>query len=122
MLRTNSKKARENMREHVLECCEVYLDGFGPDEKDMTKPVTSMWEIIKKELGWMRGGHYAIFREHVMGLGFGDFWHCRKVLQAVLEETDEEAAKFSEEKCESVYLCLLERHFFELLWKERNRD
>jgi hypothetical protein len=119
MLKTNSKKARENMRSHVLECCIEWHERDG-DEYTGDKPVTEVWEWMRKTHSWefAQGGRRAVLRHDLQGLGLGDFLFARDVLKDVLEETDEEADSYTNIQAEELYMNLFERHFFELVEKE----
>jgi len=120
MLKTNSKKAKENMREHVLECCIEWHERDG-EEYTGDKPATEIWEWMRKTFSWIRergGGRNDILYHDMQGLDLGDFHRAHDVLKEVLEETDEEADRFTNIQAEELYLNLFGRHFFELVDKE----
>ena len=108
------------MRNHVMECCIEWHETDG-DEYTGDKPATEIWEWMRETHRWIidRGGsRYDVLGYDMQGLGFGDFLYCRDVLKEVLEETDEEANRYSNTQCEELYLNLFGRHFFELVEKE----
>lgn len=120
MLRTNSKKAKEAMREHVMECVMWWHEKDG-DEYTGDKPVTEVWEWMRETFSWIaeRGGsRYDILRHDMQGLGIGEMLDAREILAEVLDETPEEAAEYDNIECEELYINLFARHFFELLEKE----
>ena len=119
MLKTNSKQARENMRRHVIECAGLFLEER--EDIDPEKLITSAWEIISREVSGYSKNPREAFRHHVRGLGFGYFMDARDILRDVLEETEEEAARYSNTEAEELYTYLLECRFFELLDKEARR-
>ena len=120
MLRTNSKKAQDNMRRHVYECCIEWHERDG-ETYTGDKPATEIWEWMRKTHSFIaeRGGsRYDVLRYDLQGLGVGDFLYCRDVLKEVLEETDEEAWRYGITQVEELYCDLFARHFFELVEKE----
>jgi len=123
MLKTNSKKARDNMRRHVYECCIAWHEIDG-DEYTGDTPATDIWNWMRNAHSWIveRGGSRRdVLRHDITGLGLGDFLDCREVLAEVLDETDEEAGRYPQTQVEELYLNLFERHFFELVEEEGGR-
>lgn len=121
-LKTNSKKARENIRASIIDDCIYYFEVDGDDYTGCT-PVTDVmrdlrdrhFDMVERKLG-----DRAILRYDMQGLGLGDMVHARKHLQEWLEETDEEASRFVNTQCEELYLNLYDREFFWLMDKERS--
>ena len=121
MLKTNSKKAREAMRRHVMECVMWWHEKDG-DAYEGSSPVADVWEWMRTTFSWIAergGGRNDILRYVIQGLGIGEMLSSREILAEALEETPDEAARYDNIECEELYINLFTRHFFELLEKER---
>ena len=110
MLKTNSKKARENIREYIREC-------FDPSNYEID-PTPETWEEIARcimdtfheekfysieNIRRLNLSEYDVFQEWTQGLpSILDtcYWYNRPAvgdLGNILEETEEEKARFDEE-------------------------
>lgn len=118
-LRTNSRKARENVRQYIFD----HVDFTGYDTNDMInadfpKIAHSVLDIFRSE---KRYEHYKIGVEFVAFLDWTQglpsvldccFWYNRSVvddLGAILEETEEEKAIYNEEEAELLLVKLIYR-------------
>lgn len=117
MLKTNSKKARENVKKWIL-------DNLGPDYN--ARSFNEAAEIIKahfyeeklkNDLRYKAGriSHFDLFEDWTSGLPGAlccDDIYLRPVVPvvaAILEETPEEAARFSESDAEKLMIRLIYR-------------
>ncbi len=119
MLRSNSKKAVENIRAYILE--QYNPEEYGlPATNDYREAARNMWEACKNEImkyDKRRLSYYEFFVEWLSGLpslfDSADYiYHCnaKKRLAAILEETETEANKYTETEAET----MLSR----LIWRE----
>lgn len=119
MLRSNSKKALENIRAYILE--QYNPEEYGlPETNDFREAARNMWEACKNEIikhDKRRMSYYEFFVEWLSGLpslfDSADYiYHCnaKKRLAAILEETEAEADKYTETEAET----MLNR----LIWRE----
>lgn len=118
-LRTNSRKARENVRQYIFD----HVDFTGYDINDMTnadfpKIAHNVLDIFRSE---KRYEHYKIVVEFVAFLDWTQglpsaldccFWYNRSAvddLGAILEETEEEKAIYNEEEAGLLLVKLIYR-------------
>ena len=114
MLKTNSKKALGNIRAYILENADSSnYDGRAfSDWKDASRFVYDCFRAEKYGDN-RRMTEYALFEEWASGLPSSfDFcyWYNRPAvddLGAILEETEEEKARFSESKAEKLLTTLI---------------
>ena len=118
-LRTNSRKAKENVRQYILD----NVDFTGYDANNMTgadfpKIAHSVLDIFRSEKSWafVPGyNEFCIFLDWTRGLPFAldcCFWYNRSAvddLGAILEETEEEKAKYNEEEAGLLLVKLIYR-------------
>lgn len=105
MLKTNSKKARENLKAYIITGWEYETPENARGWETVKEDIKSSFiqqayssEYERKQnrreafAGWLAGLPHNI----------GDFYLCQAVddLAAILEETPEEAARFTEEQAE----------------------
>lgn len=120
MLRTNTKKARENVRNYIIDNVKDYLiTDYEINKKDVNTfegLANVIWSIYKSEHGYTRYfGSQADFEEYARGLALGSlfcYYYNRSALDDVaniLEETEEEKARFDEEKAENLLTYLIYR-------------
>lgn len=117
MLKTNSKKARENIRRYIM-------DGFNPENYGYTMPDTfkEVASLILDTFREERPAKYyprmseaANFEDWAAGLpSILDtcYYYNRSAvddLGNILEETDSEKAKYTEEKAEQLLTALIYR-------------
>lgn len=117
MLRTNSKKARENVRQWIL-------DNLGPDYEagsflEAAKIINEHFynEKLKNDLRYEAGrvSRFDLFEDWASGLPGAlccDNIYLRPVVPvvaAILEETPAEAARFSEDQAEKLMITLVYR-------------
>ena len=114
-IRTNSKLARERVREYIRQCYEQY------DVVDCKKEFSEIaTDIMDKFDNWCKGrtpiyNMLEYFEEWLTTLpeyGVGDFYarmydNAIDVLGEILEETEEERNRFSFEKAEHLLAALM---------------
>ena len=119
MLRTNSKAARQNIMEYIKDDLD-YLEERRQYDIEEGAPVYNLdedaaicamiWDIFQDEKGYeikrSRGPVYNVFEDWAQGLALGGlflYYYNRSAvddLGAILEETEEEKAKFTEQEAE----------------------
>jgi hypothetical protein len=127
MLRTNSKKAIENVKAYVVEWCKDYLvSDYGKEEKDLQtseQVLDGVYEVFMDEYGRRdyrtrkRGGFvgFDVFKDWAQGLAMGGlfcYYYNRSAvdeLGAILEESEEEKARYTEEQAEETLTRLIFR-------------
>lgn len=115
MLKTNSKKAKENLYFYIRENCADYLnDNYGIDPAEIAEKKTLyavIFEIFKQEMKPTEGYNAKrptidVFYDWAQGLAMGGLFcyyynrPAKKDLSEILEETETEAEKFTEEQAE----------------------
>ena len=121
-LRTNSKKAMENLYNYIRDYSEDYLEeNYNLEKLDSKKALyTAIYEIFKSEMRpecpyYRRYPEQEVFKQWAQGLAMGGlfcYYYNReavKDLAGILEETEEEANKFSEERAEELLTYLIYR-------------
>ena len=110
-LRTNSRKARENVRQYILDNVDfsgyiVSFIPFGKEKESFTTIAHSVLDIFRSEKRYERhriGIEFAAFLDWTQGLPSAldcCFWYNRSAvddLGKILEETEEEKARYDEE-------------------------
>ena len=130
MLKTNSKKAIENIKQYIMDCTDSYFDdaaqwavenneNFNYKKDSFPDRAAFILECMKEEKGWMFDTYkqisfYEVFEDWGRGLACGglfDFLLCRAVdeLGAILEESEQEKNKFTQEQAEKRLFSLLYR-------------
>lgn len=122
MLRTNSKKAIENIKSYIMQDADYIAERYnGAISEDSTEAVMlGMWECFKDEKKWEieRNYHcasYAIFKDWASGLALGGlfcYYYNRSAvddLGEILEETEAEKAKYTEAEAEEMLTRLIYR-------------
>ncbi len=124
MLRTNSKKAIENIRNYIVKIYEPedYSNcGIDTNKETFEDIKEVIKEIFEIELGHFRSrqiGQYNAFFEWCQGLpSIIDtcYYYNRsavKDLGNILEETEEERNKYTEEQAEEILTHLIYREIF----------
>lgn len=122
MLRTNSKKAIENIKNYIMTDAGYIAEYYnGTISEDNTEAVMlGMWECFKDEKRHEieRNYHctsYAIFKDWASGLALGGlfcYYYNRSAvddLGKILEETEAEKVKYTEAKAEEMLTRLIYR-------------
>lgn len=120
MLRTNTKKVRENVKVYIIDNVKDYLiTDYGIEESNLDTfegIACELWNIYKNEHGYSRSfGTLADFTDYAQGLALGGlfcYYYNRSALDdvaTILEESDIEKAKYTEEKAESLLTYLIYR-------------
>ena len=115
MLKTNSKKALENIRAYILDNADNTNYGGKCEFADWKTAAQFVYDCfrVEKDGDNRRMGEYDLFEEWASGLPSSfDFcyWYNRPAvddLGAILEETDEEKARFSESSAEKLLTRLI---------------
>lgn len=116
MLKTNSKKALENIRAYILENADNTNYGGNCDFTDWKAAARFVYDCFRAEKDGdnrRNMSEYDFFEEWASGLPSSfDFcyWYNRPAvddLGAILEETDEEKARFSESSAEKLLTRLI---------------
>lgn len=124
MIKTNSKKAIENIRKYILENFTPYYED-DVDEKDFKKVAKYIQkavfnEKIKFNVNSWRYSDQTIFKDWCQGLpSILDtcYYYNRSAvddLAIILEETNEEKNKYTEEKAEELLTYLLYREIYKI--------
>lgn len=118
-LRTNSRKARENVKQYILDNVNfIDYDTNDMANADFPEIAHSILDIFKSEKSWafVHGyNEFCIFLDWTRGLpSVLDccFWYNRSAvddLGAILEETEEEKVKYNEEKAGLLLVKLIYR-------------
>lgn len=124
MLRTNSKKARENVRNYIMTDADYIAERIecDPDTLTEAQALRSVWEIFTAEYynpipptRRNRSTVFDLFAEWASGLALGGLFlyyynvSAVKVLGDILEETEEERSKYTEEQAERLLTLLIFR-------------
>ncbi len=125
MLRTNSKKAAENIRKYIMEDLEYLQEraeyrGMELDENNVDQVLALAWSIFKEEKsGEINRYHgineYQVFKDWASGLALGNlfcYYYNRSAvddLGDILEESAAEKAKYKEEDAEELLTRLIYR-------------
>lgn len=106
MLRTTNKLVKTALTGHVL--ANFLPINYGSDPE-----TTSALGNLREQLDSMRYGGRSIYQtalDYVEGGSFLVYYgDCRKFLQEILEQTDAEAARFSDDKVWRLYCHLIAR-------------
>ena len=125
-LKTNSKKARENVRGYIVEYAREYLaDDYGIETNTEHETLKEVYNVFVDE--WKpfsgynaRRSPFDNFEDYAGGLPLGGlfcYYYNRNAvddLGAILEETEEEKARFTEEQ--AAHLLTL------LIWREVEKE
>lgn len=122
MLKTNSKKAVENVRAYIMQDVDYIAEqsGYTINTENIDVVLAYAWEIFKgeKKCDIERNygcASYAIFQDWASGLALGGlfcYWYNRpavKDLGDILEETEEERSKYTESEAERLLTLLIYR-------------
>lgn len=118
-LRTNSRKARENVKQYILDNVDfTCYDGKNIIDANFPEIAHSVLEIFRSEKYYERhriGVEFVAFLDWTQGLPSAldcCFWYNRSAvddLGAILEETEEEKAKYNEEEAGLLLVKLIYR-------------
>ena len=121
MLKTNSKKARENVRNYIVErfAPEGYTDNPPQEWQDIAAFILDTFRSeayhLPQDFRYYRNNEFAAFADWCAGLPsvLDTYYYCNRSavddLGAVLEETEEEKARYTEEQAESTLTLLIYR-------------
>lgn len=121
MLKTNSKKAAENIRDYILDCFtpENYTDNPPQEWHEIAAFILDTFKSEKywcpQDVRYYHGSEAAAFADWCAGLpsvlDCCYFYNRLAVddLSAILEETDEEKARYTEEQAEKTLTALIYR-------------
>ena len=109
MLKSNSKKAKENLKNYIMQYTNDIASEYGYNEnllKDYTTRCYYIYKIFMVEKQQKLFPHYSIFQEWAQGLALGHlfcYWYNRsakKDVAMILEESEKEQEKFAESQAE----------------------
>lgn len=117
MLRTNSKKARENVREYIRGEVEYIRDSYGLNVNTDAEIAQAILDIFRDETA---GDHRrnmseaARFEDWAQGLALGQLFTyyvhpAVPILGDILEETEAERSKYTEQQAENLLTRLIYR-------------
>ena len=121
MLRTNSKKARENVRNYIAEGFkpEGYTDNPPQEFSEIARFILAAFRnekyYLPQDFRYYRNNEFAAFADWCAGLPSvldTCYYYNRSAvddLGAVLEETEEEKARYTEAQAESTLTLLIYR-------------
>ena len=125
MLRTNSKKAAENIRKYIMEDFEYLQEraeyrGMELDENNVDQVLALAWSIFKEEKSgeinrYRFINEYQVFKDWASGLALGNlfcYYYNRSAVEDlgnILEESAAEKAKYKEEDAEELLTRLIYR-------------
>lgn len=125
MLRTNSKKAAENIRKYIMEDLEYLQEradyrNMKLDENNVDQVLALAWSIFKEEKSgeinrYRFINEYQVFKDWASGLALGNlfcYYYNRSAvddLGNILEESTAEKAKYKEEDAEELLTRLIYR-------------
>lgn len=126
MLRTNTKKARQNVRDYIFTWAADYMrDDYAVDFSSDRELLAAIGRAFEKEACYqnnikLHGGRwFDIFKDWTQGLPIGGlfcYWWNRSAhddLAALLEETPAEAARYTEEQAADCLTRLIFREVWE---------
>lgn len=134
MLKTNSKKARENVVAYILQDRDYIEENYGIRTEDATpdEMMAIIYRIFSEEERHGIEENYGnpcfvIFEDWARGLALGSLfaYYCHsavKDLGDILEETDEERAKYTEQQAEELLTRLIYREIEEGWRREVRRE
>ena len=133
MLKTNSKKAAENIRNYIMEDFEYLQEraeyrGIELDKNNVDQVLALAWSIFKEEKSgeinrYRFINEYQVFKDWASGLSLGNlfcYYYNRSAVEDlgnILEESAAEKAKYKEEDAEE----LLTRIIYREMTKAYNR-
>ena len=125
MLRTNSKKAVENIRKYIMEDFEYIHEraeyrGMELDENNVDQVLALAWSIFKEEKSGEINRNrfindYQVFKDWASGLALGNlfcYYYNRSAVEDlgnILEESAAEKSKYKEEDAEELLTRLIYR-------------
>ena len=113
MLKTNSKKARENVREYIINHFNPDLYDFHGDSSDWETVARYIMARFDREKRGERGTRAELFADWCAGLPSvldTCYYYNRSAvddLGAILEETDAEKARYTEQQAEKMLTRLI---------------
>ena len=113
MLKTNSKKARENVRAYIINHFNPDGYDFTGDASDFATVARYIMEQFENEKPRNRGNRQEIFADWCAGLPSvldTCYYYNRSAvddLGAILEETDDEKARYNEKQAEAMLTRLI---------------
>ena len=123
MIRTNSKQAAENVRKYILQDSDYLTERAQYDGRKVESDnelIAYAWDIFKDEKRYEIERNYSnpnfgIFLDWARGLAMGNlfcYYYNRSAvddLGAILEETEEEKSRYTEQQAEETLSRLIYR-------------
>lgn len=122
MLRTNTKKARENVKKYIMQDFDYIAEraeynGEEIREDETEKALVIIYKAFLEEYGWAvtkcRQSYQEAFTNWAAGLAMGGLFlyyynvDAVELLGDILEETEEERSKYTQEKAENLLTYLI---------------
>lgn len=113
MLKTNSKQARENVRAYIVNHFNPDSYDFRGDASDFATVARYIMSRFESEKRWERGTRAELFAEWCSGLPFvidTGYYYNRSAVDdfgAILEETENEKARYTEQQAETMLTRLI---------------
>ena len=134
MIRSNSKKACENIRDYIMQDKDYLDECAAYDNRKLETTdeyLAYAWDMFHEQEKWQIEQNYhcanfGIFLDWARGLALGGlfcYYYNRSAkddLGAILEETEEEKAKYTEQQAEEMLSRLIYREM-ENAWKREFR-
>ena len=110
-LKTNSRKAKENLKHYIL------TRAAGRIGEDNEKPFSAIYAIFKEEKSgeyYRRQPESVVFEDWAQGLAMDRLFEhylidAREPVAAILEQTPEEAARYTDEAAAELLTALIYR-------------
>ena len=122
MIRSNSKQAVENIRKYIMMDVDYIAERseYTIDESNTDEVLSYAWDIFSDEMKYRIENNYhnpcfVIFEDWARGLALGNLfcYYCTRSavddLAEILEESDEEKAKYTEQQAEEFLTRLIYR-------------
>lgn len=134
MLRTNSKKVSENIRDYIMQDKDYLIErNDGKELSTVDEYLTLAWNIFYDEKRYEIERNYCcasypIFKDWASGLALGGlfcYYYNRSSvddLGAILEETEEEKARYTEQQAEDLLTRLIFREIEKAWWSELRKS
>lgn len=117
MLKTTTRKARFNIRAYIMDHCSA--EGYKEKEPETWEETAAfIRQTFRDEKRYQRGNQQALFVDWCQGLPSALdtlYYYNRSAvddLAAILEETEEEKAKYTEAQAEEMLSRLIYRELF----------
>lgn len=118
MLKTTTREARQNIQQYILDCFNPEGYDYNGSTEDFPSVAAFLRQTFRDEKRYQRGNQQELFIDWCQGLpSILDtcYYYNRSAvddLAAILEETEEEKARFDEPQAETMLSHLIYREIF----------